>query len=268
MAEPCDWLVDPSDLCSDWDGYTAETKATALALATRYLWGATGRQYGPCPVTVRPSQGGRSELVYQEFAAAPGLGGIGVPGGPFLFAGRWFNAGCATACCGTSSCAIVLRGPVAGIEEVMVGGEVVPSISYRVDIASGAWLLVRTDGECWPMCQNFTADSGEPGSFEVTYLYGREVPDTLLTAAGKLACEWAKGLTGGPCKLPSRMTRLSRQGVEIELDAPDAGEKTGIMEVDMLVTSLNPGRRASPPVVMSLDLPEACDRFTVFSGGS
>lgn len=267
---PCAWdVVVPSELCADWNDYPQATKDTALWLASTYLWAATGRQYGPCPVTVRPSQGGRSDLAYQDFAVIPGAAqGLGVPGGPFLFGGRWFNAGCATACCGSSACAVVLRGPVAGVEEVLVGDDLVPSSAYRVDIAGGAYLLVRTDGECWPMCQNFTADEGEEGSFAVTYLYGREVPEALAIATAKLACEWAKGLTGAPCKLPAKMTRLSRQGVEVELEAPDAGERTGIMEVDMIVAALNPSKRASPPVVLSPDLPEACDRFTVVYGGS
>jgi hypothetical protein len=255
-------------VCSDWDDYPQETKDIALWLASTYLWAATGRQYGPCPVTVRPSQGGRSEILYQDYAVAPGMGGLGVPGGPFLFGGRWFNSGCASACCGNSACAVVLRGPVAGVDEVSIDDEVVPSSAYRVDVAMGAYLLVRTDGECWPVCQNFTADEGEPGSFAVTYLFGRAVPEALAIATAQLACEWAKGISTGVCKLPARMTRLSRQGVEVELESPTTGESTGLREVDMVVTALNPSKRASPPVLLSPDLPEACDRYTVVFGGS
>lgn len=266
---PCSWdLVVPTDLCSDWNDYPQATKDMALWLASSYLWAATGRQYGPCPVTIRPSQGRGSEVLYQDYAVRPGMSGLGVPGGPFLFGGRWFNSGCASACCGSSACAIVLRGPVAGVDEVLVDDEVIPASAYRVDVASGAYLLVRTDGECWPVCQNFTADEGELGSFSVTYLYGREVPEILAIATSKLACEWAKGLTGGACKLPARMTRLSRQGVEVELESPSPGDKTGLMEVDMVVQTLNPSKRASPPVILSPDLPEACDRYTVVFGGS
>jgi hypothetical protein len=88
-------------------------------------------------------------------------------------------------------------------------------------------------------------------------------------AAAMLACEYASALAGGPCKLPAKMTRLSRQGVEVELEppAPDDG-KTGIREVDDVISSLNPGRRASPPSILSLDDPTWCDRITVVPAGS
>ena len=65
------------------------------------------------------------------------------------------------------------------------------------------------------------------------------------------------------------MTRLSRQGVEVEVAAPEPDvESTGIKLVDDVVTMLNPSKRASPPVVLSLDLPEQCDRITVIGAGS
>jgi hypothetical protein len=270
MAAPCNWDVDPValGLCSPWNDYTPEVQDAAIRFASTYLWGATGRRYGVCPVSVRPSQGRGAELAYQTFEVRSG-DGLGVPGGPFLFSGQWFNAGCATACCGNQACAVVLRGPVAYVDEVLVGAEVVPPSSYRVDITGGVYLLVRIDGLCWPACQNYTAEPGEPGAFEVTYGLGVAPPAALLDAAAMLACEYAKGLTGGPCKLPSKMTRLSRQGVEVELE-PASGEdgKTGIREVDDLVAVLNPSKRKSPPLLLSPDLPESCDRMTVIGAGS
>ena len=272
MAAPCEWDVDPVALgvCEDWAGYPAALQETALALASSFLWAATGRRFGVCPVTVRPSQAKIGEgLAYQAFPVAPGLGGLGQPGGPFLFAGRWFNSGCVSACCGNSACAVVLRGPVATVEEVLVGDEVIPASAYRVDVTSGAYLLVRIDGECWPACQNFTADEGEPGSFVVTYGLGVPLPVALQVATALLACEYAKGLSGGPCKLPSKMTQLTRQGVTVELEPPEPVDgRTGIREVDDVITSLNPGKRQRPPVLLSPDLPEACDRVTVIGPGS
>ena len=270
MAAPCAWDVEvPASLCSDWEGWSEETQETALALASGYLWAATGRRYGVCPVSVRPSQTDRTELAYQSFAVAPGLGGLGEPGGPFLFGGRWFNSGCATACCGNSACAVVLRGPVASVDEVIVGTEVVPASAYRVDVSRGAYLLVRVDGECWPMCQNFTAEPGEPGAFEITYGLGLALPAMLELATAALACQYGKSITGGACALPARMTRLSRQGVEVEVAAPEPdGTSTGVKLVDDVIMALNPGKLRRPPVVLSPDLPEACDRMTVVQAGS
>lgn len=268
MTQPCTWDVSCA-MCTGWDDYPEDTRNAALWLASSFLWAATGRQFGVCPLTIRPSQSNRGELLYQEYAVMPGAQGLGVPGGPFLFGGRWFNAGCASACCGNRACAIVLRGPVASVDEVLVGEEVVPASAYRVDVTGGTYLLVRLDGECWPTCQDFSTEPGEPGSFEVTYGIGYALPVGLQVATSLLACEYAKALTGGPCKLPAKMTRLSRQGVEVELEAPSGADgKTGIREVDDVIAALNPTRRQRPPVLLSPDLPESCDRVTVIGAGS
>jgi hypothetical protein len=272
MAEPCTtWDVDPAALgvCSGWSGYSAPVKETALKLASFWLWAATGRRFGGCPVEVRPSQRRGQPLQYIDYPVTPGYGGQPAVGGPYLFGGRWFNAGCASACCGNSACGIVLRGPVFAVDEVLVGAEVVPPSAYRVDVTGGTWLLVRIDGECWPTCQTVAAEPGEEGAFVVAYEVGEPIPDVLKLAAGALACEYGKHLTGAACALPARMTRLSRQGVEVEVEAPSPADgKSGIKLVDDVVAMLNPSGRKAPPRVMSLDLPEACDRYTVVPAGS
>ena len=269
MAAPCDWDVDPTEVCSAWADYSEQAQETALQLATLYLWANTGRRFGLCPITIRPSQSRWSPVAYQAFPVWPGQETSG-PVGPFLFGGRWFNAGCGTACCGNRACAIVLRGPVASIDEVLVDGEVVPSSAYRVDITDGTYLLVRTDGLCWPVCQNVTRETDEEDTFEVSYVIGSVPPPALLTAAGLLACEYAKGISGGACRLPARMTRLTRQGVEVEVEPPSPDEgRTGIREVDDIIAALNPSGRQRPPLLLSPDLPENCDRMTVIPvGGS
>ena len=43
---------------------------------------------------------------------------------------------------------------------------------------------------------------------------------------------------------------------------------TGIKMVDDVIQALNPGRRQRPPVILSPDLPESCDRATVVPAGS
>lgn len=260
----CGWEIDPAALgvCSTWDDYPEELQDSALQLSYTFMWAATGRRYGICPMTVRPSQPKCTPAQYQAYPVWPRDGG-GYVSGPFLFGGRWFNSECGS-CCNTGGCAIVLRGPVAEVTEVLVDGAIVSSANYRVDISQGAYLLVRTDGQCWPSCQNMTASTDEAGTFAVTYGYGREIPIALRVATALLACEYAKGLSGGPCKLPARMTRLSRQGIDIEVEPGDgAVGKTGIREVDDVISMLNPGGLKSPPVVLSLDLPEHGDRFTV-----
>ena len=51
---PCTWdVVIPSEMCSGWNEHPESVRDAALWLASTYLWAATGRQYGLCPVTVR-----------------------------------------------------------------------------------------------------------------------------------------------------------------------------------------------------------------------
>jgi len=154
------------------------------------------------------------------------------------------------------------------VDEVLVNGEVIPSSAYRVDVTEGTYWLVRLDGTCWPTCQDFQNAEDAAGAFMVTYCVGRQIPEALAIATAILACEYAKGLTGGDCRLPAKMTRLSRQGVEVEVEPanPDEG-LTGITEVDAVVRALNPSRRTRPPVLLSPDLPETCDRMTVVGPG-
>lgn len=265
---PCTWdTVTPS--CPDWEARPIATKDSALWLASTFLWAATGRRFGACPVTVRPAQERFVDPAYREFRLTPGSGPPAA-GMPFLFGGVWRNCGCGSSCCCAPMCSVVLRGPVTSVDEVLVDGEVVPSTAYRVDVAEGSWHLVRLDGTCWPSCQDFRAAEDAEGAFAVTYHQGTEIPEALAIATGLLACEYARSIDGGACSLPARMTRLSRQGVEVEVapPEPDSGF-TGIKLVDDVITALNPTGRRQPPVILSPDADGACDRVTaIYPGGS
>lgn len=264
---PCEWeVIVPDDICAGWADKSETVRNSALWMASTVLWGLTGRQYGTCPITVRPAQDQFTDPAYRDFPVRPGS----EPGtvGPYLFAGVWRNCGCGASCCCQAECSVVLRGPVASVNEVLVDGLVVPSSAYRVDVKNGAYLLIRLDGTCWPTCQNFTAAEDAAGAFAVTYEIGRALPEALAIATAILACEYATFLTTGQCRLPAKMTSLTRQGVQVEVEppAPEDG-LTGIPQVDAIVAALNPGRLQRPPVVLSLDLPEECDRMTVIGPG-
>lgn len=264
---PCAWDVVVSDeLCPDWAARPPAIQDAALALASTVLWGATGRQYGPCPTTVRPAQDHFEDPGYRIYPAVPGMDPA--VAWPYLSGGVWRNCGCGPRCCCRPECAVVLRGPVQAINEVMVDGAVVSATDYRVDVAGGSYWLVRLDGTCWPTCQDFRADEDAAGAFVVTYERGREIPEALAIATAVLACEFASSLTGGECRLPARMTSLTRQGVTVEVEPanPDS-ELTGLREVDAVIRALNPSRRQRPPVLLSPDLPESCDRRTVIAPG-
>jgi hypothetical protein len=259
---PCDWTID-TGCCSTWDSYSAAVQQHATEYATTVLWAATGRRFGLCTQIVRPCGRYCSEL---------GSGGLGTYGYfwsegtwlPYIFNGEWRNCWCgcngSPGCCGCNvDCQVYLEGPVNNIISVTVDGETIDPNTYRVD--NGVW-LVRTHDEstsdCWPMFQNFNKSSGE-GTFIVTYQKGLAVPGPLQRAAGELACEFAKACTGADCRLPSRASSISRQGVSISQVSVDLLlEKglTGITTVDQIIRTYNPYGLTSPMRVVSPDFPE------------
>lgn len=249
---PCAWTVDTT-CCADWNTFDATVRDRAIKWATQILWAMTGRRFGSCEVTVRPC--GSTCNVYGGWLAYPVIAD-GSSGGwaPFIRDGQWFNCGCAGACSCAARCSVWLPGPVDQIVSVTVDGVVLADTAYRVDNRS---MLVRIDGECWPECQNMNLESPADGTFEVTYGRGTPVPVAGQIAAGLLACEFAKACAGGDCRLPSNLSSLARQGVEVTMidptDALNAG-LTGLPDVDLWIRSVNPGKLISRPKVFSLDV--------------
>lgn len=235
---PCRFDVDTA-CCSTWSDYSADLQTAAAEFGALFVWAATGRRYGLCERTVRPcgrscgSCGGGAGWYWSD--------GTWVP---YIFNGVWRNCygGCGAGWCTCEPwCQVYLPTPVASIPATGVSqdGEIVPVDAWRVD--NGQW-LVRTDGECWPFCQDYNADSGE-GVFSVTYYQGLPVPSPLQRAAGELACEYAKACTGAECRLPSRIQSLTRQGMTVSMvDVDMLLEKglTGITTVDQLIRTFNP----------------------------
>lgn len=253
---PCNWDVQASDCCTDWDTYSDTLQEAASEFGALYMWAATGRRYGLCEQVVRPC--GRT-------SGEPHMAGWYWSEGtwmPYIFNGVWRNcAGCSNSfgCCSCEpTCQVWLPGPVHSIPATGISqdGEVVPVDAWRVD--NGQW-LVRTDGDCWPQCQDYNeaADSTE-NTFQVTYWKGLEVPNVILRAAGELACEYAKSCIGAPCRLPQRMTSISRQGISVSLaDVDMLLEKglTGIITVDQVIRSVNPYGLVSKMGIASPDWP-------------
>jgi hypothetical protein len=238
MSSPCVWTLD-TGCCTDlWSTLDDAAKARASAFGTDIMWAATGRQFGVCPVTVRPCFNNRYN----------GLGVWWYDGSfwPYIWNGQWFNAGCA--CFGRCNCQPLpftqawLPGPIAGVSEVRVDGVLIDPASYRVDDAQ--W-LVRQDGDIWPRCQDYNLAAGLPGTWSVTYFRGTAVPASVLTAAGTLACEYAKACAGQDCRLPGRVSQIIRQGVSItmvDVDSLIRSGFTGLVEVDQIIQAYNPGR--------------------------
>jgi hypothetical protein len=263
----CGWDIDPTELCPDWETYTPAQQDIALNTAVTIMWAATGRRYGPCEVTIRPCQ---SQWWAEQYRVFPvWWTGSGYSGPyPFLYGGQWFNAcGCGPGCCCKASCEVLLPGPVASVSKVLVGGVAVTT--YRVDIAEGAYHLVKTSPGCWPTCQNFDQPGTGADAFEITYTRGIAVSSAVVGATMLLSCEIAKGLAGADCALPQRMQSLTRQGVTAEFIVNELDIntfQTGIQAVDMVIRAENPSRRTRPPVVLSPDMPGGRDRITIIGG--
>lgn len=264
---PCSWDVDTS-CCDDWDSYDPSLQQAAAEYGALMVWASTGRRFGACTRTVRPCRrdcedcGGAAGWYYSDGTFMP-----------YLLNGVWRNCWCGTGSGCMScrpTCQIWLTPPVSGIVEVRFSGSgVVDPATYRVD--DWQWLVrqgpaVSGSGvtDCWPIHNDFNVPvTGslapvDDSAWEVTYLWGMPVPGILQRAAGELACEWAKNCLGQACRLPQRVTSISRQGVTVSLADVDQlleNGLTGLTTVDNVIRAFNPYRLVSRMKIASPDLP-------------
>lgn len=252
---PCAWPIDTTCV-GDWDTFDPAVQAMATDLATFVLDAFTGHQFMQCPVTVRPcgptcsSMGGYATWpVGGPSPSSPNPWMI-----PYVVAGQWRNCGCGGGCQCAPACRVELGGPVAEVTEVKVNGLVLDPDAYRL---VGQWLTRIDGGECWPACQDPSVPDSEEGTFSVTYRPGRLLPTAGELAAGALAGEFAKACAGGSCDLPGQLRSLTRQGVEVELVAPEevlSAGRTGVRVTDLFIESVNPASLKRRARVFSPDL--------------
>lgn len=258
---PCSWPDVTSLCCPDWDTYSPELQTQAMEFATYTIWAATGRQYGLCEITVRPC--GRQ---CSNCPAGWYWDGYGT-WTPYIWNGDWHNCWCGSngpgGCCTCDpDCQVYLPGPVNSIVSVKVDGATLPVTgdtgTFNYFVLDQQWLIRVDTEQCWPLCSDQNLAPGDADAFEVTYLRGRAVPNVLANAVATYACEYAKACVGGTCRLPSRVTSISRQGVSISLvDFNDVLKNglTGLWEVDQIIMMFNPYGVKGQPRFYSPDLP-------------
>ena len=222
----------------------------AKIVASQILWALTGRQFGLCTVTIRPCRMCNDPCCLPE-------GNGNFPTQPFMQSdGSWVNltCGCVDECSCTNIHEVRLPYPACSVDEVLIDGEIVDDTTYTI---YNFYKLVRLGGADWPQCNDLTKPDSEPGTWSITVTYGREVPELVELAAGEMACEIIKSLVGKPCKLPQRISSVSRQGVTVSfLDSMDFFDKglSGLYFVDLAARTYNPKRLLKRAAVYSPDI--------------
>lgn len=252
---PCAWTLD-TGCVPGWDTADPVDRTRATEWATFILDALTGHQFAQCPVTVRPCGSGCG--LFNGYTTwpvgSPANGGAGPWMIPYVLNGVWLNCTCAGSCSCLPACRIDLGVPVAEVTEVKVNGLVVDPSAYQLQ---GAFLVRIDGGECWPSCQDPSVPDTEDGTFAVTYRPGRALPVAGQIAAGKLAGEFLKACAGSACALPAQISSLSRQGVDVEFVDPSTvfeNGRTGIPDVDLFITAVNPTGMRRRSRVMSPDV--------------
>lgn len=115
-------------------------------------------------------------------------------------------------------------------------------------------------GGTWPACNDLNRADTETGTWSVTAVFGRPVPELGRLAMGEVACEVMRLLSEGDCKLPFRVQQLVRQGVTMTFD--DVRELTadglsGLPLTDMFIRAVNPAGLARRAGTYSVDHPPA-----------
>lgn len=253
------------DICyppdADWScAYSAEELAEMLAdpetatkmersdaLAWMMLQSLTAFRLSLCPVILRPCL---ARCVLGTWDTAPVQGGSFQP---FISGGQWYNGcGCRTDDCScTSLCQVNMPAEVGKISAIWLNGGLIDPTAYRVDDGTK---LVRTDGDCWPSCQDMTNSDPADGGFFVSYYPGVAPNDLFRYAAGLLAVEFFKACEGGDCRLPTGVTNIARAGVSISMEGVTfPGGMSGIPEVDSVVRIYNPNGLKGPSRILSPD---------------
>lgn len=210
----------------------------ACDTASHVLYGLSGRRWSGHATRTIQVFGEQTPWYWQR--ASMGLswdaswGSCGLPALPLLVGGEIYNhSGC------DRPAAIRLPDyPVRSVTEVRVGGTVRDPGSYR--LIGNRFLEDSWEG--WPTCGLAWGEV-----LTVAYAYGAAPPTAGRWAAIRLATELAKAAAGQPSALPGYVTQRVRQATTESFTSAaalfDKG-RTGLAEVDLWLSAVNPGRLA------------------------
>lgn len=220
-----------SDLPEDLQ--TEPTALSALEYATFVLWSLSGRRYAPMQTLIEAYDTRYTFRKRGEFY-------------PLFHNGKPYNTydceDCVCSGCGIMHRTRLRQSPVQHILDVWLDGKLLERCEYV--LLDYAVLGLKTDAACGAEC------------IVVRYAYGTGVPPGGTRATARLAEELIRASLGQDCALPERVTSVSRQGMTWALLDPQdflADGRTGIYEVDLLLTALNPAKALARPKVFSPD---------------
>jgi hypothetical protein len=255
----CSPWATPSDVGGDCCAGTVDPALMddALAGASLILYNLTGKQWpGLCTDVIRPTAEHAPDLLRPGWVpyggySGPWAGGSGSYAYGYNFwAGMWGACTCnRTTVCGLHAVSeIVLPGyPVAAITTVKIDGVTRAPAGYKIqDRQRLVYVPQASDTAAgWPCCQSVELPSTAVGTWEVTYTWGAAPPAIGARFAATLACQLYKTIAPDDasregCRLPQRITSITRQGVTLAvLDSFQVFKDglTGLPEIDLWISS-------------------------------
>ena len=230
--------LDPSSPSPEFIKAARERNA-AMAIATEIMYRLSGSRFGLSTTVARPCPRG-------TFPDPAGIGSYTVTWTGAAW--RGLACGCAPSCRLGGPSAVHLPGPVFDVISVEIAGAVLATNVWTVE----GNVLYRRDGK-WPG-QDLGKPLGQQGTWSVTYERSVPVPLGVAELTGLLTAEILAALNNdGKCRLPRTVTTVTRQGVTYRAYDPAviyANGKTGIPEIDLWLTAVNPHRLMSAPSVL------------------
>jgi hypothetical protein len=105
------------------------------------------------------------------------------------------------------------------------------------------------NGNQWAEAGSADDNTNDGYVFEVTVDHGIQIPNLLKRATRDLACQFVSVCCDKPCKLPERVTSVSRVGVAFDVASVTdllAQGRTGLYTVDLAIQTFNPSKLQSP----------------------
>lgn len=260
---PCQPWIDGCDVaaCAQVDyGLAPWIFDTVASEAGAALYLISGRRYsGICTRTVRPCS---SSCGCWGGPASYGFGPwwwSSVPWGAGFGGWLWWNESGDKLGCSPMSRVRLAGYPIRRIISVTIDGIDVPEVdgsgnpNWRLD--GRRWLTRMDDPSTaipsprfWPGCQNMSLDPDQPGTFEIEYEWGQDVPLLGKNAAIEVANQLWLACGTGVCVLPSGVTKVTRQGIEIDRSLLenwlDPRKTTGLVNLDLFLQAYWFGNRS------------------------